>query len=169
MDNDRMVVSLKSSPKREEPVTAPLMKKSLPKKSKVKNVLALLLFLGVAGVGAYVFIDFSSLSAYMPDSLTKANGSSGEVPDDVVADVAALSEEVSDVIAAVGRHILLPDGEEPTVATVSDPSKLKDQLFFKHAKAGDRVLIYTKAKMAYLYDPKRDILLEVAPITTDTP
>lgn len=75
--------------------------------------------------------------------------------------------EISTLIERVGKLIVLPQGEEPTVATVSDPDKLKDQVFFANAKVGDKVLIYTKARKAYLYDPEGDILLEVAPITAE--
>jgi hypothetical protein len=75
--------------------------------------------------------------------------------------------EISTLIERVGKLIVLPTGEEPTVATVSDPAKLKDQVFFANAKVGDKVLIYTKARKAYLYDPEGDILLEVAPITAE--
>ncbi len=75
--------------------------------------------------------------------------------------------EINTLIERVGELIVLPQGEEPTVATVSDPDKLKDQVFFANAKVGDKVLIYTKARKAYLYDPEGDILLEVAPITAE--
>lgn len=75
--------------------------------------------------------------------------------------------EINTLIERVGKLIVLPKGEEPTVATVSDPAKLKDQVFFANAKVGDKVLIYTKARKAYLYDPEGDILLEVAPITAE--
>ncbi len=75
--------------------------------------------------------------------------------------------EINTLIERVGELIVLPTGEEPTVATVSDPEKLKDQVFFANAKVGDKVLIYTKARKAYLYDPEGDILLEVAPITAE--
>lgn len=68
----------------------------------------------------------------------------------------------------VGRLIILPDDEVPTVATVSDPDKLKDQSFFASAKAGDKVLIYTNAKIAVLYDPTLDKIVTVAPINTGT-
>lgn len=171
MDTDRMVVSLKSPQKKEEPAVAvPPVSRGLPRrKSKIHNVLGLLLFLAVASVGAYFFIDFSSVSNYVSQSLDGQVPAQATADGDAVADIAAAEQEVSEVIAAIGKHILLPEGEEPTVATVSDPEKLKDQLFFKHAETGDKVLIYTKAKMAYLYDPDRDILLEVAPITTDVP
>lgn len=70
------------------------------------------------------------------------------------------------MIQRVSQLIVLPEGEEPTVATVSDPEKLRGQPFFENAKAGHKVLIYTKARKAYLYDPAQHKLIEVAPITT---
>src|ERR1017187_9086354 len=60
--------------------------------------------------------------------------------------------EVENLINRVGQLIDLPKDEKPTVATVSDIKKLKDQPFFANAKNGDKVLIYTSAKKAILYD-----------------
>lgn len=68
------------------------------------------------------------------------------------------------LVEVVGKLIVLPVGEEPTIATVSDPSKLKDQPFFANAEVGDKVLIYQKAKQAYLYSVSLNKLVEVAPI-----
>ena len=60
--------------------------------------------------------------------------------------------------------IVLPEDEIPTVATVSDPEKLKEQPFFSDAKKGDKVLIYANAKKAILYDPMANKIVTVAPI-----
>ena len=80
-------------------------------------------------------------------------------------DATALGEEeVAQLVAEVGELIVLPSDELPTIATVADPEKLKDQAFFVNAKAGDRVLLYTKAKKAILYDPEAHKIVEVAPI-----
>jgi hypothetical protein len=73
-------------------------------------------------------------------------------------------KEAEELVAVVGKLILLPKDELPTVATVSDPSKLSDQAFFAKAKVGDKVLLYPNAQKAYLYDPKANRVLEVAPI-----
>ena len=94
---------------------------------------------------------------------------SGDVSDEKkpVSDserLAIESAESEDIVARVSELIVLPEGEQPTIATVSDPKKLTEQAFFEKAKIGDRVLIYAKARKAYLYDPVADRLLEVAPI-----
>lgn len=73
-------------------------------------------------------------------------------------------EDTESLVAQVGKLIILPEGETPTVATVADPEKLKDQVFFAKAKAGDKVLIYTNAKRAILYDVVNNKIVEVAPI-----
>jgi len=73
-------------------------------------------------------------------------------------------EETEKLVAQVGKLIVLPEGETPTVATVADPEKLKDQAFFARAKTGDKVLIYTNAKKAFLYDAENNKIVEVAPI-----
>jgi hypothetical protein len=66
----------------------------------------------------------------------------------------------------VGLLIVLPKNETPTIATVSDPSVLKNQAFFVDAKKGDKVLIYTNAKKAILYDPVIKKIINVAPVNT---
>lgn len=81
-------------------------------------------------------------------------------------------EEVNKLVAQVSKLIILPEGEVPTVATVADPARLKDQAFFAKAKTGDKVLVYTNAKKAILYNPESNKIVEVAPInigTTTTP
>ena len=77
----------------------------------------------------------------------------------------ATQDEVQKIVVRVGRLIVLPSGEQPTIATVTDPDKLRDQAFFANAKIGDRVLIYANARKAILYNPDADKIVEVAPLT----
>lgn len=79
----------------------------------------------------------------------------------------ASQAEVKSLIEKVGRLAILPTDETPTVATVSDPEALKDQAFFVDAKKGDKVLIYSNAKKAVLYDPSQDKIVNIAPLNTD--
>ena len=74
-------------------------------------------------------------------------------------------EEVKSLVVKVGKLIVLPEGEEPTVATVTDPDLLRDQPFFPNAKTGDKVLIYTNARKAILYNPEENKIIEVAPVS----
>ncbi len=71
------------------------------------------------------------------------------------------------ILDRVKKLILLPEGEVPTIATVSNLEKLKGQAFFDKAKIGDRVLMYIKAQKAYLYDQVNNRILEVAPISLE--
>lgn len=72
--------------------------------------------------------------------------------------------EIAKLVEQVGKLIILPEGETPTIATVTDPSVLKDQDFFSKAEMGDKVLIYTNAKKVVLYRPSIDKIVEVAPL-----
>ena len=80
----------------------------------------------------------------------------------------AAQEEATALKTAVGVLMELPQGEEPTVATVSDTDKLKDQTFFARAVNGDKVLIYTQAQKAILYRPSINRIIEVAPVNVAT-
>ena len=73
--------------------------------------------------------------------------------------------QVKDLIAKVGKLIILPTGEEPVVATINDAASLiKDQVFYKGAQNGDIVLVYQKASKAIVYSPTRNVIVNVGPI-----
>lgn len=81
-------------------------------------------------------------------------------------------KEAQELVEKVGALIVLPEGEVPTVATVSDPEALKDQSFFENAQAGDKVLIFTTARKAILYSVTTNKIVNVAPLNignTNTP
>jgi hypothetical protein len=73
-------------------------------------------------------------------------------------------QEVAMLVEKVGKLVVLPADEVPTVATVSDPEALKDQVFFKNAVKGDKVLIYAQAKKAILYSVEMNKIIDVAPL-----
>jgi hypothetical protein len=125
-----------------------------------KIILGFIFLLLVALTGAVIYFaqKASSLSGEKHSTSQKSTA------------VSSSTNDVGTLVGAVGKLILLPQGEEPTIATVSDPSKLSSQPFFANAKVGHKVLIYQKAKKAYLYDAENNMLIEVAPINIgDTP
>jgi len=81
----------------------------------------------------------------------------------------AAQEETLKLIGAISKLIVLPEGENPTIATVTDPERLREQPFFAKAKTGDKVLIYTNSRKAILYNPTQNKIIEVAPINIGNP
>lgn len=122
-----------------------------PTMPKIITGVAIVLLLGTTGAAGYFYNELNEV---------KKN------PNKTAQD------ETAATIAAVGKLIVLPSGEQPTLATVTEPEKLKDQPFFASAQKGDKVLIYTNAKKAILYNPTNNKIVEVAPInigsSTDT-
>lgn len=76
--------------------------------------------------------------------------------------------EIKSLTDEVGKLYALPQGEMPTLATVTDVTKLADQPFFKKAKNGDKVLIFATAKEVILYRPEIKKIIAVAPVNPDT-
>lgn len=72
------------------------------------------------------------------------------------------TDELADVLEKVSRIVELPEGENPTLATVSDVSRLSGQKFFEKAQNGDKVLIYTQASTAYLFRPTTGKVVNVS-------
>lgn len=72
------------------------------------------------------------------------------------------TDPVTQAISAVERHILLPQGERPQVARVSDLNALANIPFFGNALVGDEVLVYCNASLSILYSPAREKVIEVS-------
>lgn len=120
------------------------MKKST--KYLILSIILLVLALG-AGFGTFYFYNKYQGLKKNPDVVTK--------------------EETKSLTDKVGAFMELPKDEEPTIATVMDKEKVKDQPFFSKAENGDKVLLYVNAKKAILYRPNINKIVEVAPIFTD--
>ena len=73
-------------------------------------------------------------------------------------------KEKNNLISKIGELYVLPGGEIPTIATVSDPQVLKDKGFFLESIMGDKVLIFTKAKKAVLYRPSLGKIIDIVSI-----
>lgn len=53
----------------------------------------------------------------------------------------------------VGKLMLLPTNEEPTLAEVTDNKTIKDAVLAKSSKNGDQILFYTKSRLVVVYRP----------------
>ena len=119
------------------------------KKSKLVLVLGVLVLVSWLGTG-YFFNRSRTLEA----DLSQLQADPGSIA----------REENQELVDKVGELVSLPEDETPIIATVDDISKLEGQAFFEKAEKGDKVLIYSKARKVYLYDPDSHKILEVAPL-----
>lgn len=78
-----------------------------------------------------------------------------------------IQSEVEKLVSEVDKILELPTDETPTVATVTDIEKVKDQAFFRLAQQGDKVLVYTRSKKAILYRPSQKKIMEVGTINME--
>lgn len=108
-----------------------------------KIIIGLIIILAIVLV--YYFIQYRNLNKAKAGGLTNS--------------------EIQSLVDKVGKIIDLPKGEIPTVATVSDVTKLSGQPFFEKAKNGDQVLFYTESKKAFIYDPVQNVIVEVASLS----
>ncbi|MBC7546801.1 hypothetical protein H7171_03590 [Candidatus Saccharibacteria bacterium] len=70
----------------------------------------------------------------------------------------------------LGKLILLPTNEVPTIVTVKDVAKLQGQKFYVQAKDGDITFVYSQQQKAILYRPSANLIINVAPVNvTPTP
>lgn len=74
-------------------------------------------------------------------------------------------KETERLTSLLGKLIELPSGETPTIATISDKEKLKDQSFFNQAQNGDILFAYETSMKAILYRPSSNKIINVAPIS----
>lgn len=110
-------------------------------------VILSLLAVGGSSAGIYYYAQYKNLSMRASDPKGEAKA----------------------ILAKVGKLIDLPVGEEPTVATVQDATQVKSQPFFAKAQNGYRVILYTNAKLAILFDEKGNKLINVGTINVGTP
>ena len=76
--------------------------------------------------------------------------------------------QINDTVNKVSKLILLPPGEQPTLAIVNDASKYNGTPFFKNAANGDRLLVYAQAHEAILYRPSINKIIAVAPLSVNS-
>ncbi len=123
-------------------------------KKPVTWIVIAVLSVALGGGGYYIYRFKPNLLSPLKDVKIQQQASGQLTPD-----------QTQKLLAEVGKIIDLPTGEIPTVATITDITKLQDQDFFKKAHNGDQVIIYTQAKKAYLYNPTLKKIIDVQPIS----
>jgi hypothetical protein len=120
------------------------------KQRKLKIVIGSLLSLVV------IFASIAFYSQYKLRTLTQE-----ELGVDVRASTPRTGEEI---IQALSRHVLLPEGV-PQIAEVQDVARLKtSQAFFENAENGDVVIVYDAT--IFLYRPSKDIVIATGDISS---
>lgn len=113
---------------------------------------SIIIILGALGGVAY----------YMKSHDTFLGGSSVTQGDELT------EKDIAGFVKAVGKHMMLPEGEAPVAAKIVDIDELlKTQSFYRGAINGDILLIYQTAAKAIIYSPSRDLLVNVGPIILD--
>lgn len=70
----------------------------------------------------------------------------------------------NDLLAEIDKTYKLPLDEQPTIVTIKDQDKFKDQTFFKDAQNGDKLVVYSNAKLAIIYRASEHKLINVGPV-----
>lgn len=132
------------------------------KTNKISVTVNVLLVLVLLAAGSWFFFKYrperSDLGKKYADAATQLAGFKKDPS-------AAAQAEVDKTIDAVGKLYSLPEDEKPSVATVQDKTKLTDQPFFAKAENGDITLIYSTAKLAILYRPSSNQIINVSSVT----
>ncbi len=141
-----------------------MFKRSFPKKSLFLTV-AVLAFIALVAFGGFYFKKFRDVNGQNTQLRKQLDDTSKELQAFKADPSQASQAEANRIIGEVGKLYALPKDEQPSVATVTDVSKLKDQQFFAKAQNGDVTLIYSTAKLAILYRPSSNQIVNVSSVT----
>lgn len=135
-------------------------KLSLISSGKYKNIILFLIIVSLIGlaIAGFSYYEYQKTQKEL-QAIKKAAGTSQNTNTD----------QLAKILGEVGKIYNLPQGEIPTMATISDIGKLKDQPFFQNGKNGDILLVFNKAGKAILYNPTDKKIIEVAPINSSPP
>jgi len=75
------------------------------------------------------------------------------------------TENPQALLDKISRLILLPQNERPSIATINNVAQLqKNWPFYENARNGDVLLIYFQAKKAYIYDPEKNMIINMGSV-----
>lgn len=141
------VTKTPASPKPENPVKPVVKKRRLI--PKLSTVIICVLLVIVAGGGFYFYTKYDQTKQEV-EKLSTVQGQQ------------ELSKtQTQQLLEEMRSRIVLPDGEDPVIATITDINQLKNNEFYKDAKNDDRVIVYANAKKAYIYRPSTKTIVNV--------
>lgn len=145
------------------------------KKKKTKIIIWIVLVLvlaGALGFGIWTFLNMRSDNKELRQSLDNTSKELNELKEELVTDPngaieRSQEERTAAILEEVGALYELPKDETPTIATVQDVEKLKDQPFFDGAQNGDQLIVFDESATAILYRPSEKRLVKVGPINIE--
>lgn len=120
-------------------------KRRFPPRGKAAKIFILILIISLVGAAGYFYWQYDKVKKD-PNAVAR--------------------EEIKRVTGSVSKFLTLPVDDEPSLATITDIDKLKDQPFFKNAQNGDKLLIYGKTAKAILYRPSENKIVDFTLIDT---
>lgn len=75
--------------------------------------------------------------------------------------------QLNKTISKLSSLMVLPENEEPTLATVDNPGALTDPQLKAVAKTNDKVLLYYTAKKVIVYRPSVNKIVDIFPLILD--
>jgi len=132
------------------------MEETTTKKKKIslKTILRVVVVLGLMGFATWSFFKYQKAQETV-DKLSNPE-----------AQQEAIAKEREQILAKVSKLMILPDDEEPTIATVTDANVLSQyQPFFRNASDGDKVILYVQSGKSIIYSEEENIIVNVGTIS----
>ncbi len=129
---------------------------SLSKDKTLLSILIVVVIAVLAGAG-FLYVQYQNTAKELKKVKSQVSAQAG---------AAVRQDEAKKYVTELGKIVRLPD-ETPSIASITDASKLKDQAFFKDAKNGDVLLVFSKSGKVILYDPVNKKIVDMTTLSTE--
>jgi hypothetical protein len=123
-----------------------------------KKIILIIIALAVAGAVYAVDRQYGYVSGMYSKYMMKS----------IVNTEVLTTDQQTDIIEAINRHMIFPKETELTMSRIADAKGLATkQDFFKEAIDGDLLITIVRTKQAVIYSPTRDRIVNVGPFYVD--